>query len=81
MTADNNRDNDSALDKIAERAHEIFGDDDKEDKEDKKNEKVDLDTPYQDTPDSGFGDVPQKDKIIKDPDTGEKTFIKNDNKR
>lgn len=55
--------------------------DDSKNREKQENEETKIDTPFQDTPDSSFGDVPQEDKIIRDPETGEETLIKNDNKR
>lgn len=36
---------------------------------------------FQNAPDEGEDDVPHEDKIVRDAKTGEKTFIKNDNKR
>lgn len=49
------------------------------DKEKRKEEKV-IENEHGNAPDEGKEDVPTEDKIIRDPETGEETFIKNDNK-
>lgn len=46
----------------------------------KQNEEHVFGNGHDNTPDESRGDVPTEDKIIRDPETGEETFIKNDNK-
>ncbi|QHJ70627.1 hypothetical protein [Planococcus halotolerans] len=45
-----------------------------------RNEKHVIENEHENAPDEGKEDVPTEDKIIRDPETGEETFIKNDNK-
>lgn len=82
VSSKNKDGNESAMDKIADKTKDIFGANDEEKGgSGTENESQTVETPFQDTPDEGFGDVPTEDKIIKDPETGEETYIKNDNKR
>lgn len=46
----------------------------------KQNEEHVIENEHGNAPDEGREDVPTEDKIIRDPETGEETFIKNDNK-
>ncbi|RNF41150.1 hypothetical protein [Planococcus salinus] len=71
-TGKQTKDNESALDKLADKTKEVLGDgvDSSEEEE-----------TFQDTPDEGAGDVPQGDKVITDHRTGEKTVVKNTGKR
>lgn len=39
-----------------------------------------IENEFENAPDEGREDVPTEDKILRDPETGEETFIKNDNK-
>ncbi|WP_033542600.1 hypothetical protein [Planococcus sp. CAU13] len=52
----------------------------KENKDEKRNEEIVIENEHENAPDEGREDVPTQDKIIRDPETGEETFIKNDNK-
>ena len=52
----------------------------KENEKEKRVEEHVIENEYENAPDEGKEDVPTEDKVIRDPKTGEETFIKNDNK-
>ncbi|MFD1031329.1 hypothetical protein [Metaplanococcus flavidus] len=64
--------NESFIDKVKQ----TFDGNDK--KEQTQNEKHVIENQHENAPDEGREDVPTQDKVIRDPDTGEETFIKND---
>lgn len=68
---------DSMVDKILKT---VNADGSSEHQHDERNEEYTIDNKQENAPDEGREDVPTKDKIVRDPVTGEETFIKNDNK-
>ena len=68
----------SMVDKILDT---VNGDDNKEGNRHKRyeqNEKHVIENEHGNAPDEGKEDVPTQDKVIRNPETGEETFIKND---
>ena len=63
----------SEIDKFVKKTKQVVSGD--------KDSNAKTDEHFQNTPDEGSEDVPTEDKIIEDHRTGEKTFVKNDNKR
>lgn len=63
------KDNETAADKVVDKAQKFMGVDQDQDK--------DLDAPYQNAPDEDKSDVPKGNKIIKNRKTGEETYIEN----
>lgn len=71
--------NDSYIDKILDSVNEKENIDGERHRHE-HNEKHSIGNEHENAPDEGKEDVPTEDKIIRDPETGEETFIKNDNK-
>lgn len=72
----------SALDKVVKKTSEMLSGSDEGWESDGKSEvRETKGDDFQNAPDEGAGDVPTEDKIIRDPETGEETFVKNDNKK
>lgn len=72
----------SMVDKILDSVNQKENiDDERHDRDHhERNEKHVIENEHENAPDEGKEDVPTEDKIIRDPETGEETFIKNDNK-
>lgn len=68
-------DEESFIDKVKD----AFDGDDKKQQKSKDGHVIERE--FENTPDEGKEDVPTEDKLIRDPKTGEETFIKNDNKK
>lgn len=79
MTERNNGhdENDTYIEKIMESVEDY---EEAKDERHEQREKHEIDNGHENAPDEGSEDVPTKDKVIRDPETGEETFIKNDNK-
>lgn len=79
MTRKDTEGNDSYIDKILDSVNEKE-DTDRGRQHHEQKEKHVIENEHENGPDEGEGDVPTEDKIIRDPETGEETFVKNDNK-
>ena len=79
----NNRDAErSTLDKVVKKTSEMLSGSDEGWESSGKNDVRDTaGDDIQNAPDESSEDVPTEDKIIRDPKTGEETFVKNDNKK
>lgn len=53
----------------------------RENEKEERNEEEVIESEFENAPDEGKDDVPTEDKVIRDPKTGEETFVKNDNKK
>lgn len=53
----------------------------RENEKEERNEEEVIENEFENAPDEGKDDVPTEDKVIRDPKTGEETFVKNDNKK
>lgn len=53
----------------------------RENEKEERNEEHVIENEFENAPDEGKDDVPTEDKVIRDPKTGEETFVKNDNKK
>lgn len=53
----------------------------RENEKEERNEEPVIENEFENAPDEGKDDVPTEDKVIRDPKTGEETFVKNDNKK
>lgn len=72
----------STLDKVVKKTSEMLsGSDEGWESSGKNDVRETAGDDFQNTPDEDAGDVPTEDKIIRDPKTGEETFVKNDNKK
>ncbi|ALS77905.1 hypothetical protein ACQKDD_08420 [Planococcus kocurii] len=74
-------DHDSTFDKIVEKTSEMLSGSDEGWESDGQNGSREVGEEHQPTPDESTGDVPTEDKVVRDSKTGEKTMIKNDNKK
>ncbi|TWT07088.1 hypothetical protein FQV26_04555 [Planococcus sp. CPCC 101016] len=70
----------STFDKVVKKTSEMLSGSDEGWESAGKNDTREV-TDTQNAPDEGAGDVPTEDKVIRDPQTGEETFVKNDNKK
>ena len=70
----------STIDKVVKKTSEMMDGSDEGWESSRKNDTREVNN-SQNAPDEGAGDVPTEDKVIHDPETGEETFVKNDNKK
>ena len=80
---EHNRDaEESTLDKVVKKTSEMLsGSDEGWESAGKNDTRETAGDDFQNAPDEGAEDVPTEDKVIRDPKTGEETFVKNDNKK